>query len=194
MITAELAAVSTSFIGRNRELGEIVRLLARDSRLLTLVGPGGMGKTRLALEAARRLSTRQNGTDRQDAPTFANDVYFIPLQSLASPDFLVPAIANAVGLQCSEGGEIRRQLLDYCRPKSMLLMLKMMRRPAQAAGLSDLQHFLETGFAAFAELGDARPFLSTISARERRWIDTLFNEDMSVCTAALDAELCATDS
>lgn len=91
-------------------------------------------------------------------------------------------------------GHMGLELQRLTRSKSVLMMLKMMRRPAQAAGLSDLQHFLENGFAAFVELGDARPFLSTISARERRWIDTLFNEDLSVCAAALDAELCATGS
>lgn len=89
-------------------------------------------------------------------------------------------------------GHMGLELQQLTRSRSLLMMLKMMRRPAQAAGLSDLQHFLEAGFAAFAELGDARPFLSIISARERRWIDALFGEDLAVCTAALDAELCAT--
>lgn len=90
-------------------------------------------------------------------------------------------------------GHMGLELQRLTRSKSLLMMLKMMRRPAQAAGLSDLQHFLEAGFVAFAELGDARPFLSTITARERRWIDALFSEDLSICTASLDAELCATD-
>lgn len=89
-------------------------------------------------------------------------------------------------------GHMGLELQRLTRSKSLLMMLRMMRRPAQAAGLSDLQHFLEAGFAAFAELGDARPFLSTIAARERRWIDTLFDEDLSACAAALAAELCAT--
>lgn len=89
-------------------------------------------------------------------------------------------------------GHMGLELQRLTRSKSLLMMLKMMRRPAQAAGLSALQHFLEAGFAAFAELGDARPFLSIISTRERRWIDALFDEDLSACAAALDAELCAT--
>lgn len=89
-------------------------------------------------------------------------------------------------------GHMGLELQRLTRSRSLLMMLKMMRRPAQAAGLSHLQRFLEAGFAAFAELGDARPFLSTIAARERRWIDTLFSAELSACTEAFDAELCAT--
>lgn len=86
------------------------------------------------------------------------------------------------------GAELQRMT----RSRSLLMMLKMMRRPAQAAGLSDLQHFLEAGFAAFGGLGDARPFLETVAARERRWIDALFDDPLPACAAALDAELCVT--
>lgn len=93
-----------------------------------------------------------------------------------------------LGVTAHMGLELQR----LTRSKSLLMMLKMMRRPAQAAGLSDLQHFLEAGFAAFAALGDARPFLSTISQRERAWIDRLFDDDLTGCMHAFDAELCVT--
>ncbi|MDQ7743779.1 FFLEELY motif protein [Hydrogenophaga pseudoflava] len=89
-------------------------------------------------------------------------------------------------------GHMGVELQRLTRNKSLLMMLKMMRRPAQAAGLSELQRFLEAGFAAFAQMGDARSFLSIIAERERRWIDTLFDAELSACAAALDAELCAT--
>lgn len=88
------------------------------------------------------------------------------------------------------GGELQR----LTRSKSLLMALKMMRRPAQAAGLAALQQFLERGFAAFGGLGDARPFLATITQREQHWIDVLFDEDLGSCCEALDAELCATRS
>lgn len=84
------------------------------------------------------------------------------------------------------------ELARLTRSKSLLMALKMMRRPAQAAGLGALQQFLERGFAAFGALGDARIFLATIAAREQRWIDALFDDDLSACCAALDTELCAT--
>lgn len=88
------------------------------------------------------------------------------------------------------GSELQR----LTRSKSLLMALRMMRRPAQAAGLGALQQFLEAGFAAFGALGDARPFLATIASRERHWIDSLFNDELPACVAALNAELCATEA
>lgn len=82
-----------------------------------------------------------------------------------------------------------QELQRLTRMKSLLVALKLMRAPAQAAGLSSLQRFLENGFSAFATLGDAQAFLSTISARERRWIDTLFDDDVNVCQQALSQVL-----
>ncbi len=81
-----LPAPRTSFVGRTAELDEIDRLLADpDCRLLTLVGPGGAGKTRLALEAAARRVAR-----------YPHGVHFVPLASVASPDFLAPALAESI--------------------------------------------------------------------------------------------------
>lgn len=82
-----------------------------------------------------------------------------------------------------------RELQRLTRMKPLRLALRMMRNPARAAGLDALQHFLESGFDAFASLGDARNFLDTISARESRWISTLFDEGEAACSAALSAEL-----
>lgn len=83
-----------------------------------------------------------------------------------------------------------RELQRLTRMKSLLVALKLMRRPAQAAGLSSLQQFLETGFAAFGALGDdAEAFLSTINDRERTWIDTLFDSDIDSVRLAFAREL-----
>ena len=65
----------------------------------------------------------------------------------------------------------------------------MMRNPARATGLDTLQHFLEAGFDAFAALGDAGAFLDTIKERESRWVDSLFDEDITVCSHHLRDEL-----
>lgn len=81
------------------------------------------------------------------------------------------------------------ELQRLTRMKPLRLALRMMRNPARAAGLDALQHFLESGFDAFASLGDARHFLDTVSARESRWIDTLFDESVESGSAALAAEL-----
>lgn len=82
-----------------------------------------------------------------------------------------------------------RELQRLTRMKPLRLALRMMRNPARAAGLDALQHFLESGFDAFAALGDARRFLDTISERESRWIDTLFDAPPEECSRALAAEL-----
>ena len=81
------------------------------------------------------------------------------------------------------------ELQRLTRMRALRMALRMMRNPARAAGLDALQHFLESGFDAFASLGDARHFLDTISARESRWIHTLFDGHESDCCAALAAEL-----
>src|SRR5690349_7954392 len=82
-------AASAQFVGRQEELAQIGALLADPAcRLLTLVGPGGIGKTRLALEAAHQFSP-------PDA------YFFVPLQPLTSPDFIVSAIADALDFQFS---------------------------------------------------------------------------------------------
>src|SRR3954454_6576346 len=105
MPTSHLPPQATPFVGRSEELAEIAALLADPNcRLLTLVGPGGIGKTRLALEAARPL-------------TFSNGIYFVALQPLSSPDLIVPAIADALQFQFYSGGEPQQQLLDYLREK-----------------------------------------------------------------------------
>lgn len=82
-----------------------------------------------------------------------------------------------------------RELEKHTRSKSLLLALRLMRRPAQAAGLSALQQFLENGFAAFGKLGNAQGFLGTIAEREQRWLDTLFDTAQPACVQALDREL-----
>lgn len=74
--------------------------------------------------------------------------------------------------------------------RTLRLGLRMMRNPARTAGLDALQHFLESGFDAFASLGDARPFLEEIRQRESEWLRVLFDEDMATCAQKLEQELC----
>src|SRR3989475_5008207 len=111
-----LPAPSTSFVGRTTELEEIDRLLDEpDCRLLTLVGPGGVGKTRLALEAAARRIER-----------YPHGVHFVPLASVASPEFLAPAVAESIQFAVDgahSGFSAQEQLLDYLGERSILLVL-----------------------------------------------------------------------
>lgn len=81
------------------------------------------------------------------------------------------------------------ELQRLTRMKTLRLGLRVMRNPARAAGLDSLQRFLESGFDAFASLGDAQPFLETIAQRESSWVEALYGEDLTSCSLALREEL-----
>lgn len=78
-----------------------------------------------------------------------------------------------------------RELQRLTTIKSLLLGLKMMRKPARVAGLSALQLLLETGFTAFAAMGDAESFLAAIEDRESAWIADMFDADFELCAEKL---------
>ena len=106
----------TSFVGRADELASIDRMFDEpDCRLLTLVGPGGVGKTRLALEAAaRRIDRYQHG------------VHFVPLVGVPAPDLLAPAVAESLQFQIDNAHSTisaRDQLVDYLRERAALIVL-----------------------------------------------------------------------
>lgn len=102
----------TPFVGRVREVAEILAHLQQpDRRLLTLIGPGGMGKTRLALEVARTLLER-----------YSDGVFFIAMAPLTSAAALVPAIVTALDLNLP-GANVEKSLLHFLRSKQMLLIL-----------------------------------------------------------------------
>src|SRR6266567_5520860 len=103
----------SSFIGRERELQEVTRLLS-DTRLLTLKGPGGVGKTRLALEVAR---------DLQSGEAFAYGGAFAGLAALADAALVPQEIAAALGIHEEAGRPILETLEEALSSRRLLLVL-----------------------------------------------------------------------
>ena len=118
----DLPSRLTSFIGRDTELGELANLVA-ERRLVTLTGPGGIGKTSLALETARRAADR-----------FADGAWFVPLADLEDPADVRVTIARTIGLHDGPGRPAAEGLRPYLADRAMLLVLDNFERLLDAAG------------------------------------------------------------
>ncbi|MFN8379461.1 MAG: BTAD domain-containing putative transcriptional regulator [Anaerolineae bacterium] len=123
---SHLPGQATSFVGRQAELAELLeRLEDPDCRLLTIGGPGGIGKTRLALEVARRA-----------APRFANGVSFVPLVSVNSTEAMTSSVLSSLGMRPPETGpDLRAYLLNELASQSLLLVLDNMEHLLKEVGL-----------------------------------------------------------
>lgn len=109
----------TAFVGRVQDVAAISdRLQEPTCRLLTLVGPGGVGKTRLALHVAQVLVDQQ-----PPVADFAHGVFFVALATVSDASGVLAALAEAVGLQFSDAQSPQQQLLDHLADKALLLVL-----------------------------------------------------------------------
>jgi len=110
----------TSFIGREAELAQIGRLM-RTTHLLTLVGPGGIGKTRLALQVA---------ADAMDA--FADGVWFVDLASVVDPKLVTHAVAHELGVAEEPSRPLLEALCATLRSRRLLLLLDNCERTSRS--------------------------------------------------------------
>ena len=139
-----LPVPSTPFLGRRRELDEIAALLARDDvRLLTLVGPGGTGKTRLAQQAAAEAVER-----------YPDGIWWVPLAPVSDPADLLAVVAQALGVTEQQG----RTLMD-----SFGRLLEGTRRLVL---LDNAEQLLPAAVAEIAELATLGPTI-LVTSRER---------------------------
>ncbi|MCB0191761.1 MAG: alpha/beta fold hydrolase [Anaerolineae bacterium] len=141
-----LPASSTPFVGREKELAEVQKLLVDtpECRLLTLTGPGGIGKTRLALETAAQALSH-----------FPHGVYFVPLAPLDAAEALISTLAESIDLRFYGEEAPQQQLLNYLRRKHMLLVM------------DNFEHIL-SGVALVSEILHVAPNVKIlVTSRER---------------------------
>ena len=112
-LPVNLPVQSTQFIGREAELAQIFQLLSNpDGRLITLVGPGGVGKTRLGVQVISQL---------QIMP--ADGVHYVPLAAHRNPNTLYEPIADVLNLSFNNPGDQTAQLIEHIRHKQMVFLL-----------------------------------------------------------------------
>ena len=120
---SQLPVSANRFVGRAREVAAICASLRDpDVRLLTLTGPGGIGKTRLAFQVATTLET-----------AFANGVVFVPLEALTDATLALPAIATALGIPEQSSAPLTQRLAEWLRPRDLLLLLDNFEQVMPAA-------------------------------------------------------------
>ena len=125
-----LPVPATSFLGREREVAEIAQLLQDGARLLTLTGPGGTGKTRLAIHSAAEA-----------ADSFPDGIWWVPLSSLRDANLLVSSVAQALGMEEQPGRELAESVEARLVGKQALLILDNAEHlmPEIATGIAALR-------------------------------------------------------
>ncbi|HET9931222.1 MAG TPA: tetratricopeptide repeat protein, partial [Polyangiaceae bacterium] len=149
--------LGSTLVGRKAELSELsLRLSEPGTRLLSITAPGGMGKTRLALEFAQELVIvgQRRGFDARNA-WFEDGVFWVQLTALASSESIVPAIAEVLGVSSWPGQNLEEQLAAFLREKRLLLVL------------DNFEHLLDGASRVGELLAKAPGVTMLVTSRER---------------------------
>jgi predicted ATPase/DNA-binding SARP family transcriptional activator len=173
---------STPFVGREAELAELDALIADpEVRLITIVGPGGIGKTRLALAAAERQLSPSGDLKGGAHFRFPDGVYFVSLAALDSSARVAPALAEALDFPLSgrDGRTPEQQILGYVRRKRLLLVidnfehllppLSSLPSPAgRTTPMGGTEEAIERGSALLTEIVRAAPAVHILTTSRER--------------------------
>lgn len=119
-----LPLIPTQFIGRTQELAELHRIITDGARLVTILGAGGMGKTRLALRYAHH-----------HLADYADGAYFVPLEAVQTDGGIVSQIIDVLQLTVSSKSSSEQQLIDHLADKTMLLVIDNWEHLLSGVGL-----------------------------------------------------------
>lgn len=110
-VSNNLPRIGTSFVGREHEIATVARLVETE-RIVTLVGPGGIGKTRLSIAVAERVARR-----------FPDGVWFVELASVADSELIADAVARALGIREPSSGTVIQATVEHLQNRSALVVL-----------------------------------------------------------------------
>jgi predicted ATPase/DNA-binding SARP family transcriptional activator len=153
----------TPFVGRERELAALYHYIESPQvQLITIVGAGGIGKTRLALAAAERYAHPLADQFAEHTAHFPDGIFFVPLAALTNEEYIVPTIVEALHMPAEASQQqihsLRQHLLDHLRHRRMLLIL------------DNLEHLL-AGAEIIADILQAAPNITLlVTSRERLYL------------------------